>query len=184
MLEQIYNTDKSCDRIKIKTLFYIPLFNFIKNLVQICLLLATLYFRNIAEPPRVTVLNGNETSYRVTNLESGKNYKITVTAGFDGGSSPPAQYQFRSFSSLTIDETNRGKCLLQCSRAHLGSMKGRCLRAVMSKIIQKHFRDKICKSNKKITEIVTIFCSLFGLLNFFLIGSAFLKSGEIIQLII
>lgn len=115
------------------------------------------------------MLNGNETSYRVTNLESGKNYKITVTAGFDGGSSPPAQYQFRSFSSLTIDETNRGKCLLQCSRAHLGSMKGRCLRAVMSKIIQKHFRDKICKSNKKITEIVTIFCSLFGLLNFFLI---------------
>lgn len=60
-------------------------------------------------PPRVEVLNGNETSYRVTNLESGKNYKITVTAEFNGGSSPPAKYQFRSFSVSTLDhEANRG----------------------------------------------------------------------------
>lgn len=64
--------------------------------------------KNCQEPPRVKVLNGSETSYRVKNLESGKNYMITVTAGFNGGSSPPAQYQFRSFSSLTIEEANKG----------------------------------------------------------------------------
>lgn len=111
LIGQIYNTDMFCDRMKIKTLFYIPhLFKIWFKFVD-CLLHWTLC--NFAGPPLVEVLNGNETSYRVTNLESGKNYKITVTAEFSGGSSPPAKYQFRSFSVSTLDhEANRGKCLL------------------------------------------------------------------------
>lgn len=130
MLGQIYNTDYPVIGWKSKHYFTCHILSkFGSNLRHFT-------FCNIAEPPRVKVLNGSETSYRVKNLESGKNYMITVTAGFNGGSSPPAQYQFRSFSSLTIEEANKGKCLLYCCRAFfIGSMKGKCLMHSLSWVV-------------------------------------------------
>lgn len=55
----------------------------------------------------VVVLNGSQTSYRVKNLSGGKNYKITVTAGFKGGNSPPAQFPFTAYRVLFTDEPDR-----------------------------------------------------------------------------
>ncbi|XP_061175053.1 uncharacterized protein LOC133184166 isoform X2 [Saccostrea echinata] len=63
---------------------------------------------NCEGTPRIVVLSGNTTSYRVTDLIGGKLYKITVTAAFKGGNSPTGQFKFKSPATSLFNSSNTG----------------------------------------------------------------------------